>query len=86
MDKDSLPMTSDGYEVLIKSSTKFAGPGHGSVFDITPGNTWILYNAYDLSDVSKGRTLMLDRIEWLEGWPSVRGSICSFCADAPALN
>ena len=85
-DKYSQPMTSDGYEVLIKNSTKFVGPGHGSVFDIAPGNTWILYNAYDLSDVSKGRTLMLDRIEWLDGWPSVRGSISSFCADAPALN
>lgn len=85
-DRNSKAMTDDGYEVLIKSSTKFTGPGHGSVFDNTDGTTWIIYNAYDLSDVSKGRTLMLDRVHWQDGWPSVRGSIGSFSADAPALN
>lgn len=85
-DKNSKAMTDDGYEVLIKSSTKFAGPGHGSVFDVHDGSTWIIYNAYDLSDVTKGRTLMLDRVNWIDEWPSVRGSIGSFSADAPALN
>ncbi len=85
-DKNSRAMTDDGYEVLIKGSTKFAGPGHGSVFDVHDGSTWIIYNAYDLSDVTKGRTLMLDRVNWIDGWPSVRGSIGSFSADAPALN
>ena len=85
-DKSSRAMTDDGYEVLVKSSTKFAGPGHGTVFDAGDGNTWIIYNAYDLSDVTKGRTLMLDRVHWQDGWPSVRGSIGSFSADAPALN
>lgn len=85
-DKSSKAMTDDGYEVLVKSSTKFAGPGHGTVFNAADGNTWIIYNAYDLSDVSKGRTLMLDRVNWIDGWPSVRGSIGSFSADAPALN
>jgi arabinan endo-1,5-alpha-L-arabinosidase len=85
-DKSSKAMTDDGYEVLVKSSTKFAGPGHGTVFNAADGNTWIIYNAYDLSDVSKGRTLMLDRVNWNDGWPSVRGSIGSFSADAPALN
>ena len=85
-DKNSRAMADDGYEVLIKGSTKFAGPGHGSVFDVHNGTTWIIYNAYDLSDVKKGRTLMLDRVNWVDGWPSVRGSIGSFSADAPALN
>lgn len=85
-DKNSRAMTDDGYEVLIKSSTKFTGPGHGCVFDTPDGATWIIYNAFDLSDVSKGRTLMLDRVNWMEDWPSVRGSIGSFSADAPALN
>lgn len=85
-DKNSKPMTDDGYEVLIKNSTKFTGAGHGTVFDVAGKSTWILYNAYDLSDVSRGRNLMLDHIDWQNGWPVVRGSIVSFCADAPALN
>lgn len=84
--KQSQPLMSDYYEVLMSSSTKFAGPGHGCLLDMADGSTWILYNAYDLSDVSKGRTLMLDRVDWQDGWPVVRGAIPSFCADAPALN
>ena len=45
----------------------------------------MIYNAYDLSDVARGRTLMLDRIIWSGGWPAIRGAISSFCTDAPAL-
>lgn len=86
LDRDSRPMTDDGCEVLIKGSTKFAGPGHGCIFTSDDGSDWILYNAYDMSDLTKGRTLMLDHIIWDEGWPSVRGAIGSFCADAPVLN
>ena len=77
----------DGYsELLIGNSSKFVGAGHGSVFSLADGTTWILYNAYDLSNVGKGRTLMLDRIEWVGGWPWVRGQIGSYCADTPVLN
>ena len=77
----------DGYsELLIGNSSKFVGAGHGTVFDVADGSTWILYNAYDLSKVDKGRVLMLDRIEWIGGWPSVRGRIGSFCADTPVVN
>ncbi|MBE6250412.1 MAG: hypothetical protein E7111_02030 [Bacteroidales bacterium] len=79
-------MTSGYSELLIGSSAKFVGAGHGTVFDVNDGTTWILYNAYDMSNVKKGRTLMLDRIMWVGGWPSVRGQIGSFCADSPLKN
>lgn len=76
-----------GYsELLIGNSAKFTGAGHGCVFDLADGSTWILYNAYDLSNVKKGRTLMLDRINWADDWPSVRGQIGSYCSDKPVLN
>lgn len=86
LDKELDSMLEDGYEILISGSTKFAGPGHGCIFNAPDGNTWMLYNAYDLSDVDKGRTLMLDCVNWQDGWPNVRGAIGSFCADAPVLN
>ena len=79
-------MLSGSSELLIGSSAKFVGPGHGTVFNVSDGSTWILYNAYDLSNVKKGRTLMLDRIQWVGGWPMVRGQIGSFCADTPLKN
>lgn len=79
-------MMSGSYELLIGNSAKFVGLGHGTVFNVSDGTTWILYNAYDLSNVNKGRTLMLDRINWVGGWPLVRGQIGSFCADTPLMN
>ena len=83
----SLDKMEDGYsELLIGNSSKFVGAGHGYVFNVEDNTTWILYNAYDLSNVKKGRTLMLDRVEWVGGWPSVRGQIGSFCADTPLMN
>ena len=85
-DKGLDTMLSGAYELLIGSSSKFVGAGHGTVFNVADGTTWMLYNAYDMSNINKGRTLMLDRIEWVGGWPSVRGQIGSFCADSPLMN
>ena len=79
-------MLSGSSELLIGSSSKFVGLGHGTVFNVSDGTTWILYNAYDMSNIKKGRTLMLDRIQWVGGWPLVRGQIGSFCADTPLMN
>lgn len=74
-----------GGETLVGTGTKFGAPGHGTVVSLPDGSDWMIYNAYDLSDVARGRTLMLDRIIWSSGWPAIRGAISSFCTDAPAL-
>ena len=74
-----------GGETLVGTGTKFGAPGHGTVVSLPDGSDWMIYNAYDLSDVARGRTLMLDRIIWSGGWPAIRGAISSFCTDAPAL-
>lgn len=84
-DKSGNDMLFSGCETLVGTGTKFAGPGHGTVVSLPDGSDWMVYNAYDLSDVARGRTLMLDRIVWSGGWPSVRGAVSSFCTDAPAL-
>ena len=76
------------WKALISRSAKYAGPGSPArpVRD-SEGNDWILYNAYDLSNTSAGRTLMLDRLYW-EGTdvPWVRGGICAFYTNAPVVN
>lgn len=84
-DKAGNDLLVGGGETVISSGIKFAGPGHGTVVSLPDGSDWMVYNAYDLSDVAKGRTLMLDRIIWSGGWPSIRGGVSSFCTDAPAL-
>lgn len=72
---------------LIDRSTKFAGAGSPSrLIRDSDGSDWILYNAIDLSNISSGRTLMLDRIHW-DGTdvPWVRGNASSFYTDAPVI-
>ena len=78
-------MLAGGGDAVVASGIKFAGPGHGCIVSLPDGSDWMVYNAYDLSDLSKGRTLMLDRIRWTDGWPSIRGTVSSFCTDAPVL-
>lgn len=84
-DKAGNDLLGGGGETLVGTGTKFAAPGHGTVVSLPDGSDWLLYNAFDLSDVARGRTLMLDRIIWSGGWPSIRGAISSFCTDAPVL-
>ena len=37
----------------------------------TPGNDWLVYHARSRESVSDDRVLMLDRIVWRAGWPTV---------------
>ena len=84
--KDGSAMLDGAAEVLLEGGKKFAGPGSSATpLDLADGTSWLLYNAYDLADVSRGRTLMLDPIQWADGWMSVRGSIPSFCSDKPDI-
>jgi arabinan endo-1,5-alpha-L-arabinosidase len=76
------------WKSLIARSAKFAGPGSPArpVTD-SEGQWWLLYNAYDLSNVTSGRTLMLDRLWWDgEDVPWVRGGVCSFYTNAPVID
>ena len=86
LDRSSRDLLDNGGETIVNTSVKFAGPGNASLISFKDGSDWLVYNAYDLSAVSKGRTLMIDRIQWKDGWASVRGGICSFCAEAPSTS
>ena len=89
---DSLVLNTGGVmldgaaEVLLSGGKKFAGPGHCSAPLEVGGAMWLVYNAYDLADVSRGRTLMLDPLMWEDGWMKVRGGNCSFCSDKPVVS
>ncbi len=77
----------DNWKNLLVRSAKFAGPGSPSR-PVTDGNgdSWLFYNAYDLSSVSTGRTLMLDRIHWDgDSAPWIRGNASSYYTDAPII-
>lgn len=68
-----------GTPVVANNGGRWVGPGMGSVFTDAAGRDWLLYHAIDRHDpyfhgqaqISK-RHLILDRLDWVGGWPTVR--------------
>ena len=61
---------------ILKSSPAAAGPGHGFLVTTPAGESWLLYHAWPPSavgSVEPGRQLLLDRVDWVDGRPVVRG-------------
>lgn len=79
VDREGRRMLDNAYESLIRGTKDFRGPGHNSeLITDDEGKTWIMYHAYDASNIDLGRCLMLDEVVWdAEGWPSVEGGIPS---------
>ena len=75
---------------VLHGDDTFAGPGHGTVVRGVAGDDWLLYHAYERSNPWKGkapgRVLMLDRIVWRDGWPTVETRTPSGVAPAPAVD
>ncbi len=67
-------MMDNRHEVVIKGNERFVGTGHNSeIVEDDAGNNWIFYHAVD-KDKPQGRVLMLDEVQWQNGWPYVNGS------------
>jgi uncharacterized membrane protein len=61
---------------ILKSSPAAAGPGHSFLVTTAGGQTWLLYHAWPrdaIGSVTPGRQLWLDRVDWVDGKPVVRG-------------
>jgi arabinan endo-1,5-alpha-L-arabinosidase len=78
------PFRRDPSNPILAANERFNAPGHHSVIKGPDGSDWILYHAMVRPETSF-RSLMLDRIDWVDGWPVINGgngpSDCS--ADAP---
>lgn len=74
LDKSGNRMMENHHEILIQANNRFVGTGHNSeIVTDDEGTDWVLYHAVDVMD-PEGRVLMLDRINWVEGWPQVSGN------------
>ncbi len=74
---------------ILHSNAGFSGPGHNSIVR-TGGHDWIVYHAWNgphqCSD-GGNRELLIDRVEWSKGWPSINnGTPSRGRHSAPALN
>ena len=61
--------------ILVKNKVWLA-PGHNSIITDDAGEDWIVYHAIalDSSLKSKGRIMLIDRIRYKNGWPSIETS------------
>jgi len=69
-----------GTPVLLQNGNRWVGPGHNTVFPDAAGQWWTIYHAIDTGepffsarDKLTRRLAMLDRIDWVDGWPVAAG-------------
>jgi arabinan endo-1,5-alpha-L-arabinosidase len=66
--------------VILRSNRRFAGPGSNSVIRDKAGHDWIVYHAVDTvnplnpSGRSVRRIMLIDRIVYRNGWPTIANS------------
>jgi GH43 family beta-xylosidase len=61
---------------ILKTGPGAAGPGHCSLVVGPDGRDWLIYHAWPPDAVGAtdpGRTMWLDRVDWVAGKPVVRG-------------
>ncbi|MGN1045722.1 MAG: family 43 glycosylhydrolase [Candidatus Cryptobacteroides sp.] len=84
LDRNGRSAVDGNAEDLISSSTEFVGVSHNSrLLADRNGDDWIMYHAYWSRHEDSGRMLMLDKIQWKNGWPTVEGGIPSTASRLP---
>lgn len=85
VDKQGRPMLENNHELLIQKNEHFLGTGHNSeIITDDAGQDWMFYHAVKTSR-PRGRVLMLDKIQWKDGWPYVEGNTPSLVSDKPVF-
>jgi arabinan endo-1,5-alpha-L-arabinosidase len=80
-----------GTPVISMNGNRWVGPGHNTVFRDFAGQWWTIYHAVDRHDPyfagATGftkRPALLDPLDWVDGWPTVRGGHWASDASIPA--
>lgn len=86
LNKQGESMMNNRHEPLIGKNDSFVGNGHNSeIVTDEAGNDWMLYHGVSVAN-PQGRVLLLDKVEWKSGWPSVKGGSPSIEAEKPVFN
>jgi arabinan endo-1,5-alpha-L-arabinosidase len=77
-----------GTPVISMNGNRWVGPGHNTVFTDFAGQWWTIYHAVDRADPYFAgavgftkRPALLDPLDWVDGWPTVRGG--QWASDEP---
>jgi len=87
-DRQGRPMMENFHETVIAKNDAFVGLGHCSeIVQDKADNDWIFYHGFCV-DNPQGRfhrQLFLDKIDWVDDWPTVAGGSPSIEADVPVF-
>lgn len=85
VNKSGASMMNNKYEILIQKNNTFVGAGHNSeIVTDKVGDDWMFYHAVSTKN-PEGRVLMMDRVEWKDGWPVVSGGSPSTISNKPVF-
>ena len=67
------------HSLMLFKSERWLAPGHNCIVEDKAGQVWIIYHAIDVNrprqrqedEINSRRVLMIDKIEWKDGWPYV---------------
>ena len=67
------------HSLMLFKSERWLAPGHNSIVMDKAGQVWIVYHAIDVNkprqrqedEINSRRVLLIDKIEWRDGWPHV---------------
>lgn len=80
---DLMAATSKGGVVVSANGDRWIGPGHNSLQTDLSGQDWLVYHAVPADDPDldlvpgidrtlSRRPMLIDRLDWIDGWPVVR--------------
>lgn len=82
VDREGVPLNQSragGTPVLAPNGNRWLGTGHNAVVTDLGGQDWIVYHAIDRADPYldgtdgiNERPMLIDRLDWIDGWPTVR--------------
>lgn len=79
-----------GTIVVAPNGNRWVGTGHNAIVTDVSGQTFLAYHAVDKNrpylDGSPGftmRPMLLDRLDWIDSWPTVRGG--AWASDSPQV-
>ena len=77
-----------GTPVISMNGNRWVGPGHNAIVTDLAGQDWFVYHAVDSTDPYFAgaigftkRPVLLDRLDWIDGWPTVRAE--HWASDSP---
>ena len=67
------------HSLMLFKSERWLAPGHNSIVTDKAGQVWIIYHAIDVNrprqrqedEINSRRILLIDQIQWRDGWPFV---------------